>query len=70
MCMHVSLMRICVCEFVSPPSLSNKSTNQQVVMFVKPLEGGQVVLRGVSVEVVSLVTLCRVDKWGRGIAPK
>lgn len=39
-------------------------------MFVKPLEGGQVVLRGVSVEVVSLVTLCRVDKWGRGIAPK
>lgn len=38
----------------------------QVVLFVKPLEDGQVILRGVTVEVLSLVTTCRVDKWGRG----
>lgn len=36
-------------------------------MFVKPLEDGQLVLKGVSVEVLSLVTLSKVDKWGRGL---
>ncbi len=41
---------------------------RQVILFIKPLEDGQVVLRGVSVEVLSLVTVCRVDKWGRGIS--
>lgn len=40
----------------------------KVVLFVKPMEGGQVVLKGVSVEVLSLVTMCKVDKWGRGVA--
>lgn len=42
---------------------------QQVILFVKPLEDGPLVLRGVSMEVLSAVTLCRVDKWGRGISP-
>lgn len=39
-----------------------------MVLFVKPLEDGQVILRGVTVEVLSLVTMCRIDKWGRGIS--
>lgn len=41
---------------------------EQVILFVKPLEDGVLVLRGVSMEVFSLVTLCRVDKWGRGVS--
>lgn len=39
-------------------------------MFVKPLEDGQLVLKGVSVEVLSLVTVCKVDKWGRGLSQR
>ena len=39
-------------------------------MFVKPLEGGHLVLKGVSVEVLSLVIMCRVDKWGKGVVPR
>ena len=41
--------------------------SSQVVLFVKPLEDGQAVLRGVAVEVLSVVTICKVDKWGRGV---
>lgn len=39
----------------------------QVVLYFKPLDEGQVILRGVTIEVLSLVTLCKVDKWGRGV---
>lgn len=39
-------------------------------MFVKPLGDGQLVLKGVSIQVLSLVTMCKVDKWGRGISQR
>ncbi|CAM9478934.1 unnamed protein product, partial [Discosporangium mesarthrocarpum] len=39
----------------------------EAILFVKPLEPGEIVLRGVVLEVLSLSTTCLVDKWGRAL---